>query len=184
MRERKWRAGANRHMTNSRKQAIIAATTILLSVHSGGAVHACMTAAELKADQIRFVDLQLRLAALQCRGGRSSLTNDYNHFVLKHRDLIKVSRKPVEGYLLRRTRLSMDRYVTQQSNLISLNSLEQSGFCENAKASARIAIQLDEPRYVLDMLPVSYQSPEPLCRDGHTADWAKADNRFAADAQR
>lgn len=145
---------------------------------------ACIKAAELKADQMRFLELQLKVAALRCRFENPKFASLYNRFVKAHKGAIKASRWPVEAYLARQTRMTMDAYVTRTANRISLESIEADRFCENAAAVADMAATNADPLVVMDLLPVRYQTPRPVCRESYaptTAATARPDGTAAID---
>lgn len=152
---------------------IVAAGTMSAVVSSASG--ACMTPAELKADQIRFMDMQLRVAALRCRFENPKFTGLYNAFVRKHRGAIQQSRFPVEGYLARLTTLSMDRYVTRTANRISHKSMATGNFCALNAAVARLAVVEADPLSLIDLLPVSYEASHQVCRVTSPVDQVTAD---------
>ncbi|WP_417461963.1 hypothetical protein [Kordiimonas sp.] len=144
------------------------AAAIASSVAAGHAL-ACVSTTELKADQIRFLDMQLRVAALQCRNRGTGFPGLYNAFVLTHRSKIQDSRAPVESYLTRLSIGSMDHYTTRQANLISFESTQVHDFCHSAMLAATFAIELHNPLDGMDLLPVAYKAPKVTCADADTA---------------
>lgn len=138
-------------------------------------VGACMTPSEQRADQIRFLELQLKIAALKCRFENPRFAGLYNRFVKAHRPSIKASRWPVEAFLARQTRMDMDTYVTKTANQISLASLEVRGFCENSAAVAKLAATSNDPLGVMDLLSVPYRTRQSVCvGEGQQGDLADA----------
>ena len=144
------------------------ASVIASSVAAGHAL-ACVSAAEVKADQIRFLDMQLRVAALQCRNRGAGFPGLYNAFVLTHRSKIQASRAPVENYLARLSIGSMDHYSTKQANMISFESTQVRNFCHSAMLAATFAIELHDPLDGMDLLPVTYKTPRVTCADADAA---------------
>lgn len=138
--------------------------------------HACITVEEAAADQIRFIDMQLRVAALKCRSREPRLVVQYNRFVKAHRPSIIASRAPVERYVNRQAKLDMDDYVTKRANRLSYESIGIKGFCANTLALAATAARSADASVVLDLLPIRYQLPARLCKPsgGVTANAAPA----------
>jgi len=138
--------------------------------------HACITVEEAAADQIRFIDMQLRVAALKCRTKEPRIVGQYNRFVNAHRPSIIASRAPVERYISRQAKLSMDDYVTKRANRLSYESIGVKGFCANTLALAATAARSADASVVLDLLPIRYQLPAGLCKPsgGITANAAPA----------
>ncbi|WP_286828418.1 MULTISPECIES: hypothetical protein [Kordiimonas] len=143
-------------------KSVLLAGVVALSSTSA---QACIKTAELKADQMRFLELQLKVAALRCRFENPQFASLYNRFVVAHKGAIKASRWPVEAYLARQTRMDMDTYVTKTANRISFESMDAGYFCENAAAVADMAASYADPLMVIDLLPVRYQTPRPVCAD-------------------
>lgn len=132
----------------------------------GASVSACITAEEAVADQVRFIDMQLRVAALKCRNKEPRIVTQYNRFVEAHRPVIIASRAPVERYLGRHAKLTMDDYVTERANRLSYESIGVKGFCRNALALAATAARAADAAIVLDLLPIGYRLPAQRCRLG------------------
>ena len=128
-------------------------------------VSACVTVEELKADQIRFLDMQLRVAAIQCRNREVGFPGLYNAFVLTHRPFIQASRAPVERYLARATKINIDNYTTNLANHISFESIKVQDFCGEAALSAVFMVELADPLDGLDLMPISYNPPRGMCAD-------------------
>ncbi|NVJ97395.1 MAG: hypothetical protein HWE25_04535 [Alphaproteobacteria bacterium] len=147
----------------------------LLGSVTSHAAWACITPAEVKADQVRYLDMQLRVVALRCRQVNPRISDLYNAFVHKHRAALQASRKPVEGYLSRLTDMSMDSYVTKTANHISHHSMKSANFCALGAAVARLAATEDDPLVLLDLLPVSYDLKHPVCRRSPDIDPVTAD---------
>lgn len=130
----------------------------------GASVSACITAEEAAADQVRFIDMQLRVAALKCRNKEPRMVTQYNRFVEAHRPAIIASRAPVERYIGRQTKLTMDDYVTERANRLSYESIGVREFCRSALALAATAARAADATVVLDLLPVRYRLPTKRCR--------------------
>jgi hypothetical protein len=146
---------------NSLKRVLIGAG--VASVVLSGQAAACMRADELAADQVRFIDMQLRVAALKCRTVNPAIIPLYNDFVRAHRPSIIASRQPVERYIARQTLMDMDDYVTRRANHLSFESLKVSGFCDNAAAIASFLTARPSPADALDLMPVGYVAPSAVC---------------------
>jgi hypothetical protein len=151
-------------MTMRRLQKIFGAALAAATVSSSVAT-ACVTVEELRADQVRFLDMQLRVAALQCRDRGNGFPGLYNAFVLTHRKTIQASRAPVEQYLARATRINIDNYTTNLANRISLASIKVENFCEEAALSAVFMVELANPLDGLDLMPIDYSPPRGMCAD-------------------
>jgi len=150
-------------ITKSGLKSVLLAGAVALSSMPA---QACIKQAELKADQLRFLELQLKVAALKCRFENPRFAALYNRFVGAHKGAIKASRWPVEAYLARQTRMNMDAYVTKTANRISLESIDADGFCANAAAVADTAASYADPLMAMDLLPVRYRTPRPVCKEG------------------
>lgn len=157
--------------TAIRGVARIVASTVASTVAAGHAL-ACVSSAEVKADQIRFLDMQLRIAALQCRNRDAGFPGLYNAFVLTHRSKIQASRAPVENYLSRLSIGTMDHYTTKQANMISYESTRVRDFCQSAMLAATFAAELHNPLDGMVLLPVAYKAPKMICADVDAASLA------------
>lgn len=151
-------------MTMRRLQKVLGAGLTAATLMSSVAA-ACVTVEELRADQVRFLDMQLRVAALQCRDRGNGFPGLYNAFVLTHRKSIQASREPVERYLARATRINIDNYTTNLANRISLASIKVENFCEEAALSAVFMVELANPLDGLDLMPIDYSPPRGMCAD-------------------
>ena len=143
----------------------IVASGLLAATGLSAVASACVTVEELKADQVRFLDMQLRVAALQCRDRGVGFPALYNAFVLSHRPSIQASRAPVERYLARATRINIDNYTTNLANHISFESIKVDNFCEEAALSAVFMLELADPLDGLDLMPIIYNPPRGMCAD-------------------
>ncbi|WP_262691343.1 hypothetical protein [Kordiimonas aestuarii] len=139
--------------------------SVLAAVMSSAASAACVSVEELRADQMRFLDMQLRVAALQCRNRGNGFPGLYNAFVLVHKKSIQASRVPVEQYLARLSHISMDGYTTSLANRVSFESIKVKNFCEEAALSAVFLIELADPLDGLDLMPIDYSPPRGMCAD-------------------
>ena len=146
-------------------RSIFSAGLVAASVSSAVSASSCVTVNELKADQIRFLDMQLRVAALQCRNRGIGFPGLYNAFVLTHRKAIQASRAPVEQYLARATRINIDNYTTNLANRISFESIKVENFCDEAALSAVFMVELADPLDGLDLMPIDYSPPRGMCAD-------------------
>ncbi len=159
-------AGVQHFQRKTWKHSLIKGVAgLVASTVAAGHAMACVSAVEVKADQIRFLDMQLRVAALQCRNRGNAFPGLYNAFVLTHKSKIQASRTPVENYLTRLSIGSMDHYTTKQANQISFESTQVGDFCRAAALAATFAIELSDPIDSMDILPVQYKAPRVVCED-------------------
>ncbi|WP_417450281.1 hypothetical protein [Kordiimonas sp.] len=141
------------------------ASGAVAAVMSTAASASCVSVEELRADQVRFLDMQLRVAALQCRNRGNGFPGLYNAFALTHKKSIQASRMPVEQYLARLSHINMDGYTTQLANRLSFESIKVKNFCEEAALSAVFMVELADPLDGLDLMPINYSAPRGMCAD-------------------
>lgn len=119
---------------------------------------------EIKADQIRFVETQLRVATLQCRGGaHRDIISLYNDFVRSKRPYFIESEGPLRQFLRRSKKGGLDGYVVSVANKVSLGSTSVSQFCERAQMALQLAMKMPDPAGLITLMPVRYKQPERSC---------------------
>ncbi|WP_262696341.1 hypothetical protein [Kordiimonas aquimaris] len=126
---------------------------------------------EVKADQIRFVDTQLRIAALQCvNAGLRDMTVLYNDFARSKRPYFIEATKPLKDFLKRTKRGNIDKYVVSLANRLSLDSAQQTQFCERSRFAMQMSAKMPNPAGLITLMPIVYQQPERTCSAVSSAD--------------
>lgn len=137
--------------------------TLVLSFSAQASEH-CMRAAEVKADQVRFVETQMRIAALQCRGGgHRDMIGLYNDFVRSKRPYFVEAEKPLRTFLNRAEKGNLESYVTATANRVSLNSGSVEQFCDRSRMALAMAFKMPDPAGLISLMPVQYRQPERNC---------------------
>lgn len=145
------------------KAKILVALSVMASF-SVGATETCMQAAEVKADQVRFVETQMRIAALQCRGGgHRDIVGLYNDFVRTKRPYFIEAEAPLRTYLKRTEKGALDGYVVEVANKVSLDSTNVSQFCDRARMALQMSVKMPDPVGLIGLMPVSYRQPVRSC---------------------
>lgn len=142
------------------------AATMLISVgaNAASAADACMQSREVKADQIRFVETQMRVATLQCRGGsHRDIISLYNDFVRSKRPYFIESEGPLRQFLKRSKKGGLDGYVVSIANRVSLGSTSVAQFCDRAQMALQMAMKMPDPAGLITLMPVRYKQPERSC---------------------
>ncbi len=124
----------------------------------------CMRATEVKADQVRFVETQMRIAALQCRGGgHRDMIGMYNDFVRSKRPYFIEAEGPLRTFLERAGKGDLEGYVTATANRVSLGSGSVEQFCDRSRMALAMAFKMPDPAGLINLMPVSYRQPERSC---------------------
>lgn len=119
---------------------------------------------EVKADQVRFVETQLRIAALQCRGGgHRDMIGLYNEFVRSKRPYFIEAEAPLRTFLNRSNKGDLEGYVTATANRVSLNSSSVEQFCDRSRMALAMAFKMPDPAGLINLMPVQYRQPEQSC---------------------
>ena len=142
------------------------AATMLMSVGANAAsvADACMQTREIKADQIRFVETQMRVATLQCRGGsHRDIISLYNDFVRSKRPYFIESEGPLRQFLKRSKKGGLEGYVVSIANKVSLGSTSVAQFCDRAQMALQMAMKMPDPVGLITLMPVRYRQPERSC---------------------
>lgn len=138
--------------------------SILLSGQAGFAAEACIRPLELEADKIRFVETQLKVAALQCRSyGEGDFSMLYSSFVKENRPFLVKSGKPLAAYLIRAGAGSVKGHMVEVAKRVSYESTKVSQFCNRARLAAQFSAKSAHPVMLVAMLPVRYESPATQC---------------------
>lgn len=140
------------------------AISLFMSV-SAQAEEACMQTPEVKADQIRFVETQMRVAALQCRGGgHRDMVSLYNDFVRSKRPYFIEAEGPLRTYLARSEQGGLEGYVVQVANKVSLGASDVGQFCDKARMALGMAVKMPDPAGLLPLMPIRYRQPARSCQ--------------------
>ncbi|MEX0298994.1 MAG: hypothetical protein AB3N28_07975 [Kordiimonas sp.] len=142
---------------------------IILSLLLGGqtvtAADTCIHATEIEADKIRFVETQLKVAALQCRSyDEVDFSMLYSSFIKENRPYLVKSSKPLATYLARVGGGSVQRHVDGVAKRVSFESTKVSQFCNRARLAAQFSAKSGHPAMLVSMLPVRYETPAMQCR--------------------
>lgn len=154
----------------------LVATTMLMTVgaQSVSAADTCMQVREIKADQIRFVETQMRVATLQCRGGaHRDIISLYNDFVRSKRPYFIEAEGPLRRYLKRSKRGGLDGYVVSVANKVSLGSSSVAQFCDRAQMALQMAVKMPDPAGLITLMPVRYRQPERSCTVADNSDYVQ-----------
>lgn len=136
---------------------------LLLSVPTFAA-ETCMQSYEIKADQTRFVETQLRVATLQCvAAGDRDMVMLYNAFITSKRPYFIDAESPLRKFLLRSERGSLDSYVVSLANRISRDSTNTVQFCQRARFAMEMSVKMPNPAGLVALMPVSYEQPDKTC---------------------
>ena len=147
----------------SRIKAALAAS--LLMSFSVNAEEVCMQTPEVKADQVRFVETQMRVATLQCRGGgHRDMVGLYNDFVRSKRPYFIEAEGPLRTYLDRSDQGALEGYVVQMANRVSLDASGVEQFCDRARMALGMAVKMPDPSGLLPLMPVQYRQPSRSCQ--------------------
>lgn len=124
----------------------------------------CMTAEEVSADKIRFIQTQMMVAALQCRRGhKGSMPKIYNDYVKINRTDLLASERRLSGYLKRQKQGTLSAYLTDLANRVSLESIGMPNFCRKMKVAGEMVLTMKKSEPIIPVLPVSYQQPQKSC---------------------
>lgn len=125
----------------------------------------CMQIKEVKADQVRFVETQMRVAALQCRGGgHRDMIGMYNDFVRSKRPYFIEAEAPLRAYLRRSERGELEGYVADVASKVSMGASNVAQFCDRARMALGMAFKMPDPSGLLNLLPIQYRQPEQSCK--------------------
>jgi len=137
---------------------------ILLVSSASQAVDKCIQPDEIEADQVRYVETQLRVAVLQCKGHRhTDLPLLYNSFILENRPYLVQTQKALNTYLKRVGALPVAAYIAKVADRISRASTNASQFCSRTKLAAELSAKSSHPLAILSLMPVEYVRPAKRC---------------------
>ncbi|MCJ9430230.1 hypothetical protein [Kordiimonas marina] len=140
-------------------------STQALGADPAGAKPICMRPDEVTADQIRFIETELRIAAQQCVGGKNiDLPDLYTSFVLEKRPYLARSERPLTLYLKRKGKQDLSSYLNTVASRVSYESANVSQFCSKSRLAAEVAVKSADPSILLSLLPIPYQRPAELCQ--------------------
>jgi len=124
----------------------------------------CIKPKEVEADQVRYIETQLRVAALQCKDHRhADLPLLYNAFILENRPYLVRTQKPLISFLKRSGQPSVDTYIMSVANRVSIESSKVSQFCRRVKLAAELSAKTAHPIKLLGLMPVEYRRPAAYC---------------------
>ena len=94
----------------------------------------CLTREEAKGHQLRVLQTQLMVGALQCRGeSAAGQRSYYNSFVQRYGPELLAGHRSLEGYFRRQFGAAyqsrLDSHITSIANLVSLESQKVDDFC-------------------------------------------------------
>ncbi len=146
-------------------RTLLAATMLAsMSANAVMATDACMENREIKADQIRFVETQMRVATLQCRGGAHRvIISLYNDFVRSKRPYFIEAEGPLRAFLKRLKKGGLEGYVVGLANKVSLGSSSVTQFCDRAQMALQMAVKMPDPSGLVTLMPVKYRQPVRSC---------------------
>jgi len=125
----------------------------------------CITPAEMRADQTRFIEVQLKVASLQCKSGSNAeISMLYNNFLKENMPYLVQSQPPLKAWLKRAKKDSVDKYMARTANKISLATSNISQFCERSRMAAEYAGKTYNPLMLLTLLPIPYEKPANICQ--------------------
>lgn len=144
---------------------VISASVLLAAIAAPAAsAETCMRPDEERADKIRFVQTHFMVAALQCRFGEDkTLSALYNNFVADHNSHLIASEQPLRSYLNRNGGVSLDTYMAELANTVSLASIEMTNFCGRTRQVAELAPSASTPENLVELMPVRYRRPSERC---------------------
>lgn len=126
----------------------------------------CIKSGEIWADKIRYVEMHLRVAVLQCGSyEHSSLAQLYTDFVLGNRPFLARSQQPLQSYLTRTGRGPMASYLGEMADKISRASATAGQFCSRSIQAAQLAEKATNPLALLPLMPVRYERPAQKCKN-------------------
>ncbi len=142
---------------------------VMISFLLGGqaviAADTCIRASEIEADKVRFVETQLKVAALQCRSyDEINFSMLYSSFIKENRPYLVKSSKPLATYLARVGGGSVRGHVEGVAKRVSFESTKVSQFCNRARLAAQFSAKSGHPAMLVSMLPVRYEVPAMQCR--------------------
>lgn len=145
--------------------SVMTATMLASGVSADADSAVCMRPKELHADKTRFVETQLRIATLQCRGAeQANMRFQYNEFVRANRGHF-VDAEPILRRFISRANLgNLDHYVVKLANRISLASTAVAQFCARTSMAMEMSAKLPEPAKLVSLMPVKYRQPEQSCK--------------------
>lgn len=142
----------------------------VLAGNNVSAADACIKQAELEADKVRFVEVHLKVAALQCRrGANQQISRRYSQFVREKMPYLIDSQEPLMAWLKRRGNSSLDQYIASMEKSISLGSAQSAQFCGRSLIAAEYSEKSHTPVMLLPLLPISYEKPAVECTSATNA---------------
>ena len=136
----------------------------LIGGQAAVAAQDCIQSSEIEADQIRFVETQLKVASLQCRSFENAdLATLYSAFVKENRPYLVRSTRPIKTYLERSGNISVAGHMSEMARRVSFESKKVSQFCNRARLAAQYSAKSPHPSMLLGMLPIRYERPAEMC---------------------
>jgi len=135
----------------------ICASGVVVSVVMSGQLLAssCMGRSASEADQVRYLQSAMMVAALQCRK-LPTFKAKYNAFVTANRSQLQISYDRLNGWLLQSGTGDISSYLTSQANVVSAGTWRARTFCADMFAIATEANGSTNLLNFVARVPVSY----------------------------
>ena len=125
----------------------------------------CIKPGEVEADKVRYIETQLKVAALQCNDYRhADIPLLYKAFILENRPYLVRAQKPLLSYLKRSEQVSVASYIGGVANRVSVESTRVNQFCSRAMLAAEFSAKAGHPLKLLALMPVPYRQPADFCK--------------------
>lgn len=146
---------------------LLAPITGLMFISTASA--SCVTPEERAANQLRSLQTQMMVGALQCRGRRDlGQRTYYNQFVKMYKSELGASGKTLIAYFQRaygdKSKIMLDKHVTSLANTISSGSRDVPEFCSGI---ASLGAQLAGGNDLLEATyktPIAFEPNFPICQ--------------------
>jgi len=151
------------------RHGLVAALLICSNITVSSATAAeknCIRPGELEADQVRYIETQLKVASLQCNSYKTAdMPLLYNAFILENRPYLVRAERPLKTFLTRTGAGSIDAYIVELEDRLSFESANVNQFCNRAKLAAELSAKSANPLALLSLMPVSYRQPAEYCEE-------------------
>lgn len=136
-------------MRFARVAALAVLPSLALFTSNAYASDSCWYPNEVKAAQLRDLQIKLMVGTLQCRSKNSSAVGQYNAFITKQRGLLDANAQILKTRFLRENgakygQAAYDRYATALANENSADS-GASDYCANIDTLIRMATAASQP---------------------------------------
>ncbi|MGF1606696.1 MAG: hypothetical protein ACFB22_10190 [Rhodothalassiaceae bacterium] len=154
---------------------VVVAGTVL-SAPQPAQAQTCLTEPERQAREIRHLQTQLMVGALQCRGSRDHGQRDnYNAFVTQNKGhLADHAQQLIAGFKRQygpRHQKHLDAFITKLANDISLRSQRVGNFCQRIADLGAYLTQGEGRNWAqaVALAPVRFQPPVASCEKDASA---------------